>query len=115
MVDRLNDRVAHLYEPAHPAVLRTLRMIIDEANRLGKPVSVCGEIAGEPIYAILLLGMGATSLSLTSSMLPEVKYFIRNVMIEDARALVEEVLQINDPIAVVRRLEDFRVETIGKR
>lgn len=114
-VDRLNDRVAHLYEPAHPAVLRTLRMIIDEANRLGKPVSVCGEIAGEPIYAILLLGMGATSLSLTSSMLPEVKYFIRNVMIEDARALVEEVLQINDPIAVVRRLEDFRVETIGKR
>jgi phosphotransferase system enzyme I (PtsI) len=114
-VDRLNDRVAHLYEPAHPAVLRTLKMIIDEANRLGKPVSVCGEIAGDPIYASLLLGMGATSLSLTSSLLPEVKYFIRNVKIEDARALVEEVLQINDPVAVVRRLEDFRVETIGKR
>lgn len=114
-VDRLNDRVAHLYEPAHPAVLRTLKMIIDEANRLGKPVSVCGEIAGDPIYASLLLGMGATSLSLTSSLLPEVKYFIRNVKIEDARALVEEVLQINDPVAVVRRLEDFRVETIGQR
>lgn len=113
-VDRLNDRVAHLYEPAHPAVLRTLKTIIDEANRLGKPVSVCGEIAGDPIYASLLLGMGATSLSLTSSMLPEVKYFIRNVMIEDARALVEEVLQINDPVAVVRRLEDFRIDTIGK-
>ena len=113
-VDRLNDRVAHLYEPAHPAVLRTLKMIIDEANRLGKPVSVCGEIAGDPIYASLLLGMGATSLSLTSSMLPEVKYFIRNVNIEDARALVDEVLQINDPVAVVRRLEDFRVEMIGR-
>ncbi|MBT4758629.1 MAG: phosphoenolpyruvate--protein phosphotransferase [Opitutae bacterium] len=114
-VDRLNDRVAHLYEPAHPAVLRTLKVIIDEANRLGKPVSVCGEIAGDPIYASLLLGMGATSLSLTSSMLPELKYFIRNVKIQDARALVEEVLQINDPVAVVRRLEDFRVEAIGKR
>jgi phosphotransferase system enzyme I (PtsI) len=113
-VDRLNDRVAHLYEPAHPAVLRTLKTIIDEANRLGKPVSVCGEIAGDPIYASLLLGMGATSLSLTSSMLPEVKYFIRNVTIEDARALVEEVLQINDPVAVLRRLEDFRIEMIGK-
>jgi len=112
-VDRLNDRVAHLYEPAHPAVLRTLKLIIDEANRLGKHVSVCGEIAGDPIYASLLLGMGATSLSLTSSMLPEVKYFIRNVKIEAARALVEEVLQINDPVAVVRRLEDFRVETVG--
>ena len=114
-VDRLNDLVAHLYEPAHPAVLRTLKLIIDEANRLGKHVSVCGEIAGDPIYAILLMGMGATSLSLTSSMLPEVKYCIRNVKIADGRALVEEVLQINDPVAVVRRLEDFRVETIGKR
>jgi len=113
-VDRLNDRVAHLYEPAHPAVLRTLKTIIDEANRLGKPVSVCGEIAGDPIYASLLLGMGATSLSLTSSMLPEVKYFIRNMTIESARALVAEVLQINDPVAVVRRLEDFRIETVGK-
>ena len=114
-VDRLNDRVAHLYEPAHPAVLRTLKVIIDEANRLGKPVSVCGEIAGDPIYAALLIGMGATSLSLTSSMLPELKYFIRNVNITDARALVEEVLKVNDPVAVVKRLEDFRVETIGKR
>lgn len=114
-VDRLNDRVAHLYEPAHPAVLRTLKVIIDEANRLGKPVSVCGEIAGDPIYAGLLLGMGATSLSLTSSMLPELKYFIRNVNITDARALVEEVLKVNDPVAVVKRLENFRVETIGKR
>ena len=113
-VDRLNDRVAHLYEPAHPAVLRTLKHIIDEANRLGKPVSVCGEIAGDPIYASLLIGMGATSLSLTSSMLPEVKYFIRKMKMEDAQALVAEVLQINDPVAVVRRLEDFRIETIGK-
>jgi len=114
-VDRLNDRVAHLYEPAHPAVLRTLKVIIDEANRLGKPVSVCGEIAGDPIYAGLLLGMGATSLSLTSSMLPELKYFIRNVNITDARALVKEVLKVNDPVAVVKRLEGFRVETIGRR
>lgn len=112
-VDRLNDRVAHLYEPAHPAVLRTLKLIIDEANRLGKPVSVCGEIAGDPIYASLLVGMGATSLSLTSSMLPEVKYFIRNMKMDEARSLVEEVLQMHDPVAVVRRLEDFRVDTIG--
>jgi phosphotransferase system enzyme I (PtsI) len=113
-VDRLNDRVAHLYEPAHPAVLRTLKTIIDEANRLGKAVSVCGEIAGDPLYASLLVGMGASSLSLTSSMLPEVKYLIRNTTMADAQALVEEVLQINDPAAVVRRLEDFRIEMIGR-
>lgn len=113
-VDRLNDRVAHLYEPAHPAVLRTLKLIIDEANRFGKSVSVCGEIAGDPIYASLLLGMGASSLSLTSSMLPEVKYFVRKIKIEDARALVEEVLQLNNPAAVVRRLEDFRIAAVGQ-
>jgi phosphotransferase system enzyme I (PtsI) len=112
-VDRLNDRVAHLYEPAHPAVLRTLKLIIDEANRLGKPVSVCGEIAGDPVYTSLLIGMGANALSLTSSMLPEVKYLIRNMNIADARALVAEVLEMNDPVAVMRRLEDFRTKTIG--
>jgi len=113
-VDRLNDRVAHLYEPAHPAVLRTLKTIIDEANRLDKAVSVCGEIAGDPLYASLLVGMGASSLSLTSSMLPEVKYLIRNTTMADAQALVEDVLLINDPAAVVRRLEDFRIEMIGR-
>jgi phosphotransferase system enzyme I (PtsI) len=112
-VDRLNDRVAHLYEPAHPAVLRTLKHVIDEANRLNIPVSVCGEMAGDPIYASLLLGMGASSLSLAASMLPEVKYLIRKMKITDARALVDEVMQINDPVAVVRRLEGFRIDTIG--
>lgn len=112
-VDRLNDQVAHLYEPAHPAVLRTLKAIINSCNAVNVPVGVCGEIAGDPIYASLLLGMGANSLSLTASLLPEVKYFIRKMHTEQAQALVEEVLQINDPIEVVGRLEDFRKETIG--
>ena len=112
-VYRLNDQVAHLYEPAHPAVLRTLKAIINSCNAVNVPVGVCGEIAGDPIYASLLLGMGANSLSLTASLLPEVKYFIRKMHTEQAQALVEEVLQINDPIEVVGRFEDFRKETIG--
>lgn len=112
-VDRLNDRVAHLYEPTHPAVLRTLKTIIDAGNLSATPVGVCGEMAGDPVYASLLIGMGATSLSLTPSMLPEVKYFIRKMNIGDARALVDEILQIHDPNLVMKRLEDFRKETIG--
>ena len=80
---------------------------------MNTPVSICGEIAGDPIYAALLLGMGASSLSLTAVMLPEVKYFIRQIKTEDARALVAEVLQINEPEAVVQRLEAFRSERIG--
>lgn len=113
-VDRLNDEVAHLYDPAHPAVLRTLKAIIDGGNAAGTPVSICGEIAGDPIYAGLLLGMGADSLSLTSSLLPEVKYFIRHIKKSDAEALVKEVLQIGDSDEVVRKLEAFRQKALGK-
>ena len=111
--DRLNDQVAHLYEPAHPAVLRTLKAIIGNCRELNIPVSVCGEIAGDPIYASLLLGMGASSLSLTASLLPEVKYFIRKIGMDQAKGLVDEVLTINDPIRVVSRLEEFRKKAVG--
>ncbi len=112
-VDRLNDRVAHLYEPAHPAVIRTLKAIIDGGNAAGIPVSICGEIAGDPIYASLLLGMGAESLSLTSGMLPEVKYFIRKMKASDARALVDDLLGIAEPDVILQRLRDFHSDTIG--
>jgi phosphotransferase system enzyme I (PtsI) len=112
-VDRLNDQVAQLYDPAHPAVLRTLKMIIDGGNAANTPVSVCGEIAGDPIYAGLLLGMGADSLSLTSSLLPEVKYFIRHINKSDAEALVAEVMQIGDSAEIIQKLEAFRRSALG--
>lgn len=111
-VDRLNDRVAHLYEPAHPAVLRTLKWIIDGAKRMNKPVSICGEIAGDPIYVSLLLGMGADSLSLTPSMLPEIKYLVRNMEMSDAHRLVSEVLAMEDSAKIVQRLEAFRDQVL---
>jgi phosphotransferase system enzyme I (PtsI) len=112
-VDRLNDEVAHLYNPAHPAVLRTLKMIIDAANAAKTPISVCGEIAGDPIYAGLLLGMGADSLSLTSSLLPEVKYFIRHIKKSDAQALAAEVAKTNSSSGVIQKLEAFRRKAMG--
>lgn len=112
-VDRLNDRVAHLYQPAHPAVLRTLKLIIDGGRAAGIPVSVCGEIAGEPIYAALLLGMGASSLSMTANLLPEVKYVIRHIDQTEAAALVEEVLALENSVANAKALEAFRREKMG--
>ncbi|WPJ96397.1 phosphoenolpyruvate--protein phosphotransferase [Coraliomargarita algicola] len=112
-VDRLNDQVAHLYDPAHPAVLRTLKAIIDGANAANTPISICGEIAGDPIFAGLLLGMGATSLSLTSSLLPEVKYFIRHITKSDAEALVAEVMQLGESTDIVQKLEAFRQKALG--
>lgn len=113
-VDRLNDQVAHLYDPAHPAILRTLKAIIDGGNAANTPVSICGEIAGDPIYAGLLLGMGADSLSLTSSLLPEVKYFIRHINKSDAEALVKKVMQIGDSAEIVQHLEAFRQKALGE-
>lgn len=113
-VDRLNDRVAHLYEPAHPAVLRTVKAIIDGGRAAGIPVSVCGEIAGEPVFAALLLGMGASSLSMTANLLPEVKYFIHHIEQAEACALVEEVLALGDTNLAVKALEAFRREKMGE-
>ena len=112
-VDRLNDAVAHLYEASHPAVVRSLRTIIDGGRQAGVPVSVCGEIAGDPLYAGLLLGMGASSLSLTPSLLPEVKYTVRQIGMAEARDLVAEVLEMGEPDAILRRLQAFRSERLG--
>lgn len=112
-VDRLNDRVAHLYEPTHPAVLRTLKAIIDGAHRVGTEISICGEIAGDPIYLSLLLGMGAHSISLTPAMLPEVKYFLRNMSAVDARAVVRDVMEMEDPDTILCRLKEFHQSING--
>lgn len=107
-VDRLNDEVAHLYQPAHPAVLRTLKQIIDSAHQASIPVGVCGEIAGDPVFACLLLGMGADSLSMTPSVLAEVKYFIRKSSSKDAQALVSKVLGLGDSSSVNDAFQAFR-------
>jgi len=112
-VDRLNDRVAHLYDPAHPAVVRTLKSIIDGGHNAGIPVSVCGEIAGDPSFAALLVGMGASSLSLTASGLPEVKYLIRQIAQQDAQQLVTDVIASNCSQKTMKLLENFRQHSIG--
>ncbi|MCL4316069.1 MAG: phosphoenolpyruvate-protein phosphotransferase PtsP, partial [Gammaproteobacteria bacterium] len=77
-VDRNNARVAALYDALHPAVLRALMQVVEGAHRNKKPVSVCGEMAGDPAAALLLLGMGVDSLSMSVASLPRVKWMIRN-------------------------------------
>jgi len=83
-VDRVNDRIAHLYDPNNPAILRALNFIFQSGHRKRKPVSVCGELAGDPIYAVLLFGMGADQLSLSWGSVPEIKHLIRQIEFTEA-------------------------------
>jgi phosphotransferase system enzyme I (PtsI) len=94
-VDRGNDRIAHLYEPSHPAVIRVLKRIVDDAHAKGRKVGVCGEMAGDPLYAALLLGLGVDSLSMAPPALPAVKYLVRAMKMSDARALAAQVMGLS--------------------
>lgn len=112
-VDRLNDKVSHLYDPTHPAVIRTLKSVIDAATHHGKPVSVCGEMAGESIFTPLLVGLGATGISLACSLMPEVKYVLRALQVREAHKLVDTILQCGDSQKALKLLQDFREELLA--
>jgi len=106
-IDRVNDRIAHLYEPTHPAVIRTLKHIVNEAHRHQVPVSVCGEMAGDPVYAPLLLGLGVDSLSMSPAWLPSVKYLIRAMTMKDARELADQALTMSSPKEIYAKCDAF--------
>lgn len=112
-VDRLNDQVSHLYDPTHPAVIRTLKSVIDAATHHGKPVSVCGEMAGESIFTPLLVGLGANGISLAGSLMPEVKYVLRALQVREAHKLVDRILQCGDSQTAMKLLQDFRTDLLA--
>lgn len=109
-IDRVNDRIAHLYEPTHPAVLRTLKNIVDEAHRAKIPVSVCGEMAGDPVLVPLLLGLGVDALSMTPPLIPAVRYLVRAMKMTDAKKLAKEALGMASPKDILTRCLDFYSE-----
>ena len=95
-VDRNNPRVADLYDSLHPAVIRAMLQVVESARVHNKPVSVCGEMAGDPAAAILLVGMGIHSLSMNVSSLARVKWVIRNMTQDRAMEILSEVLMMED-------------------
>ncbi len=102
-IDRTNERVAHLYEPSHPSVVRLLKMVADAAHANDIWVGVCGEMAGEVLFTPLLLGLGIDELSAGASLVPRVKSAVQRLTTAECRQLVEEVLQLDTPSAVLAR------------
>ncbi|MEY4086633.1 MAG: Phosphoenolpyruvate-protein phosphotransferase [Verrucomicrobiota bacterium] len=106
-VDRGNRRVANLYDPCHPAVVRTLAGIFRAADVAGIPAAVCGELGGDPLWAPLLLGLGAHELSMTPAALPEVRFLLRQARREEMRALANQALASADAAATRGLLQGF--------
>jgi phosphotransferase system enzyme I (PtsP) len=106
-VDRNNKRVASRYTLLHPSVVATIANIVAACRRAGKPVSICGEAAANPQGIFLFLGMGADRLSMTPSVIPAAKEFIRGIRRSDAEACLKAALDKDDPGAITRLLQDY--------
>jgi phosphotransferase system enzyme I (PtsI) len=92
-VDRVNEKIAHLYEPAHPAVLRMIHAVCSAAKAAGIECSICGEMAGDPLYTELLIGLGIKTLSMAPFAIPPIRAEISQISSVKAHALAEQVLQ----------------------
>jgi phosphotransferase system enzyme I (PtsI) len=111
-VDRVNEKVAHMYEPAHPAILRMIQNTVKSAKAAGIPCSICGEMAGDPLFTELLLGLGVDSLSMSAVAIPAVHAEIANTRMSSARAFARNVLAAKTATDV-RGLLDKRFQRKG--
>ena len=104
-VDRINERIAYLYEPAHPAVLRLLKTIIDAGHAKKIWVGICGEMSGEPIFTPVLVGLGMDEISTSPVMVPEIKKIVRSIRYEEVQELAKYVLTLRTGTEVVNFLK----------
>ncbi len=100
-VDRANEKVAYLYEPAHPAVLRLIKNIIDAAHNEGIRVGMCGEMSSEAAFILILLGLGLDEFSVPPSVIPEVKYIVRSINYTQAQEIAKQSLRLSTGKEVV--------------
>jgi phosphoenolpyruvate-protein phosphotransferase (PTS system enzyme I) len=112
-VDRVNERIAHLYEPTHPAVLRLLKRIADAAHANDIWVGVCGEMAGDVALIPLLLGLGMDELSAGATLVPRVKRAVQSLAIPECRELVEEALKLQTPSEILARCLELADKRYG--
>ena len=105
--DRMNEKVAYLYDPGHPAILRLIKMTVDAGHRNGIKVSVCGEMASDPVMAPVLLGLGVDELSTAPPLIPQLKYLIRRLKMSEARDLAVTALSSESSVDVLARSQEL--------
>ena len=105
-VDRTNEKVAYLYEPGHPAVLKLIKNVIEVAHKNKIWVGMCGEMSGDPIFAFLLLGIGLDKFSMSPPQVPKIKELISNINFSDAKAVVEHALSLSTSRDVENYLQE---------
>ena len=106
-VDRMNEKIAHLYEPTHPAIVRLLKTTIDAAHRHQIWVSVCGEMASDPVLAPLLLGLGVDELSASPPLVPPLKFLVRRLKISEAKALADFAMECESAGEILARCQEL--------
>ncbi|MDB6109326.1 MAG: phosphoenolpyruvate--protein phosphotransferase [Pedosphaera sp.] len=109
-VDRMNEKVAHLYEPTHPAIVRLIKATVDAARKAGIWVGVCGEMAGDPVLTPLLLGLGVDELSAAPPLVPSIKFLIRRLKMSEAKVLAEFALNCESAPEILARCQEFTRE-----
>lgn len=110
-IDRTNEKVAHLYEPFHPAVLRFIDYVVKAAHENNIWVGLCGEMAGNPVFTLILLGLGLDEFSMSYFVIPEIKQIIRSVSLEEASKFACEVMKLS----TASEIEDYISEKLSKR
>lgn len=110
-IDRSNENVSYLYEPLHPALLRLVKGVIDAGKRAGIPVSMCGEMAADPLFAIVLLGLGLEIFSTNPSAVPIIKNVVRAVRYKDCKRIADVALTKR----TAQEIEEFIIESVAMR
>jgi phosphotransferase system enzyme I (PtsI) len=109
--DRTNEKVSHLYEPTHPAIIRLIKTTVDAAHRHNIWTGVCGEVAGDPVLAPLLIGLGVDELSAAPTVVAQVKYIVRRLKLNETQALAEFALQCESPAEIYARCQELARQT----
>jgi phosphotransferase system enzyme I (PtsI) len=106
-IDRVNENVAYLYDPMHPAILRFIKRIIDEVHKAGIKVAMCGEMAGDPKYTPVILGMGLDEFSVSPSQIAPIKKIVRSMSFVDCKIMADKVLKLEDSKSILKEIDLF--------